>query len=174
MGPYQSWGNGSAMRVSPVGWAFGREEDVLREARRTAEPTHDHPEGIKGAEAVALAVFLARHGAGKDEIRKRVAAHSGYDLGRTVDEIRPTYSFDVSCMGTVPEALTCFFEANDYEHCVRLAVSLGGDSDTLACIAGGIAEAHWVGLPELIRGEVLARLAPDLRAEVERFEAWRA
>lgn len=174
MGPYGSWGNGSAMRVSPVGWAFDRAEDVVREARRTAEPTHDHPEGIRGAEAAALAVFLARHGADTSEIRARVVAHSGYDLGRTVDEIRPDYTFNESCQRTVPEALTCFLEARDFEHAVRLAISLGGDADTLACITGAVAEAHWGGVPEAIRSEVLARLAPDLRAEVERFEAWRA
>jgi ADP-ribosylglycohydrolase len=161
------------MRVSPVGWAFEREDDVVREAARTAAPTHDHSEGIRGAEATALAVYLARHGADKVEIRRRVAAHSGYDLGRTVDEIRPGYSFNESCNRTVPEALTCFLEARDFEHAVRLAVSLGGDADTLACIAGAVAEAHWGGVPEPIRNEVMARLVPDLCEVLERFENWR-
>jgi ADP-ribosylglycohydrolase len=173
MGPYQSWGNGSAMRVSPVGWAFEDVDRVLAEARRTAEVTHDHPEGIRGAEAVALAVFLARHDADRDEIRRRVAAHAGYALDRAVDDIRPGYVFTESCQQTVPEAIACFLAARDFEHAVRLAISLGGDADTLACIAGAIAEAHWRGVPEPIAGEVRSRLAPDLVAVLDRFESWR-
>jgi ADP-ribosylglycohydrolase len=169
MGPYQSWGNGSAMRVSPVGLAFDSIERVIEEARRSAEVTHDHPEGIRGAEATALAVFLAARGAGKAEIKREVVAHSGYVLDRSVDEIRPGYSFDESCAQTVPPAITCFLESNSYEDAVRLAVSLGGDADTLAAIAGSIAAPHYGGVPEPIGQKVRSILPPDLLREVERF-----
>ncbi|MDF1561624.1 MAG: ADP-ribosylglycohydrolase family protein [Deltaproteobacteria bacterium] len=145
--PYGSWGNGSAMRVSPVGLAFTDEASVLREAEKSAAITHDHPEGIKGAQAVALAVFLARQGASKEEIRLRISGDFGHDLTRSVDEIRPGYRFDVSCQGSVPEAILSFLEADDLEGTLRNAISLGGDADTLAAIAGGIAEAFWGGLP---------------------------
>ena len=140
--PYNSWGNGSAMRVSPVGLAFNDVETVLREARRSAEVTHNHPEGIKGAQAVALAGFMANTGASKAEIRVEMTQRFGYDLTRRIAEIRPDYAFDVSCQGTVPEALTAFLESTSVEDAIRLAISLGGDSDTLAAIAGGIAHAH--------------------------------
>ena len=167
--PYQSWGNGSAMRVSPVGWAFTSEEEVLKQARLSAEITHNHPEGVKGAQATALAVYLARTGAAKETIRARIQMQFGYDLDRTVEDIWPTYHFDVSCQGTVPEALVAFLDANSYEEAVRLAVSLGGDSDTLACITGSIAEAFYGGVPEAIRAEVQARLTPDLWQVTEAF-----
>ncbi|MFZ5788743.1 MAG: ADP-ribosylglycohydrolase family protein, partial [Acidobacteriota bacterium] len=134
MGPYGSFGNGSAMRVGPVGWARDSVEDVLAEAERTALPSHDHPEGIKGAQATALAVFLARTGVDKQSIREEVAGRFGYDLARTVDRIRPAYRFDETCQRTVPEAIVAFLDSNSFEHAVRLAVSLGGDADTLACI----------------------------------------
>lgn len=168
-GPYNSWGNGSAMRVSPVGFAFSTEEEVLAQARATAEFTHNHPEGIKGAQATALAIFLARTGSGKETIRSRVAALSGYDLDRTVDEIRPAYSFEMSCQRTVPEAIIAFLESESYEDAIRNAVSLGGDSDTLACITGGIAEAFYGGVPTEIREKVKEMLTPDLWAVTERF-----
>ncbi|HRX63308.1 MAG TPA: ADP-ribosylglycohydrolase family protein [Candidatus Competibacter sp.] len=168
--PYHSWGNGSAMRVGPVGWAFDTEEEVLRQAQMTAEITHDHPEGIKGAQATALAVYLARTGADKAMIRTRIESQFGYDLARTVESIRLNYEFDVSCQGTVPEALIAFLDAESYEDAVRNAVSLGGDADTLACIAGAVAEAFYGGLPDPIRTEVLARLTPELWAVVEAFE----
>lgn len=168
--PYHSWGNGSAMRVGPVGWAFDTEEEVLRQAQMTAEITHDHPEGIKGAQATALAVYLARTGADKAMIRTRIESQFGYDLARTVESIRLTYEFDVSCQGTVPEALIAFLDAESYEDAVRNAVSLGGDADTLACIAGAVAEAFYGGLPDPVRTEVLARLTPELWAVVEAFE----
>jgi len=168
--PYYSWGNGSAMRVSAVGWAFTTEEEVLRQARHSAEITHNHPEGIKGAQATALALYLARTGVAKEEIRARLQNGFGYDLARTVAAIRPHYAFDVSCQGTVPEALIAFFEADSYEVTVRNAVSLGGDSDTLACIAGSIAEAFYGGVPETVRAEVQARLTPDLWQRVAAFE----
>lgn len=168
--PYHSWGNGSAMRVGPVGWAFDDEDEVLRQAKLSAEITHDHPEGIKGAQATALAVYLARTGADKATIRARIQSQFGYDLARTVESIRPAYRFDVSCQGTVPEALIAFLDADSYEDAVRNAVSLGGDADTLACIAGAIAEAFYGGVPDPIRADVRARLTPDLWAVVEAFE----
>lgn len=168
--PYQSWGNGSAMRAGPVGWAFDDEDEVLRQAKLSAEITHDHREGIKGAQATALAVYLARTGADKATIRARIQSQFGYDLARTVESIRPAYRFDVSCQGTVPEALIAFLDADSYEDAVRNAVSLGGDADTLACIAGAIAEAFYGGVPDPIRADVRARLTPDLWAVVEAFE----
>jgi ADP-ribosylglycohydrolase len=159
--PYNSWGNGSAMRVSPVGFAFQSEADVLLNAKLTAQVSHNHPAGIKGAQATALAIFLAKSGSGKSQIRKRISDEFGYDLNRTIDDIRPEYSFDVSCQGTVPEAIIAFIDSESYEDAIRNAISLGGDSDTLACIAGGIADAFY-GVPENIRNEVRKRLTPDL------------
>lgn len=170
MGPYNSWGNGSAMRVSPAGWAFDDEETVLAQAEATAAVTHNHPEGIKGAQATALAVFLARNGAAKEEIRARIAATFGYDLSRTVKEIRPAYRFDISCQGTVPEAIIAFLDSRDYEDAVRLAISLGGDSDTLACIAGAIAHAYYGPLPPAIVAPARARLTSDLVDVVDAFQ----
>ena len=170
-GPYGSWGNGSAMRVSPVARAFDSVEETLREARRSAEVTHDHPEGIRGAEAVALAVFLARHGADKPEIRRRVASYTGYRLEATVEEIRPNYSFNESCNGTVPQSVICFLESDDFEHALRLAISLGGDADTLACITGAIAEAHYGGVPTYIAQPVRALLPSDLLEVLDRYES---
>lgn len=140
--PYNSWGNGSAMRVSPVGFAFDTVDTVLREAALTAEISHNHPEGVKGAQATALSVYLARTTRDKTLIRREVADRFGYDLDRTVDDIRPSYAFDISCQGTVPEGIIAFLESDSYEDAVRNAISLGGDSDTLACITGGIAEAY--------------------------------
>jgi ADP-ribosylglycohydrolase len=169
-GPYNSWGNGSAMRVCPVGWAFGAAEQVLDEAKRSAEVSHNHPEGIKGAQATALAVFLARNGESKATIRGEIARRFGYDLNRTIDQIRPTYRFDVSCQGSVPEALIAFLESHDYESAVRKAVSLGGDSDTLACIAGAIAHAFYGHIPEEIVLNVRARLPQELLGVVDRFQ----
>lgn len=169
VGPYNSWGNGAAMRVSPVGFAFSTEAQVLRQARMSAEITHNHPEGIKGAQATALAVFLARMGHGKETIRARITTLFGYDLDRTVDDIRPSYTFDVSCQGTVPEAMVAFLDSTSYEDAVRNAVSLGGDSDTLACIAGGIAEAFYKGVPDEIKAKVAQMLTADLWQVVEAF-----
>ncbi len=160
--PYHSWGNGSAMRVSPVGFAFATADEVLREAERSADFTHNHPEGIKGAQAAALAVFLARTARDKELIRREIASRFGYDLARTVDGIRPTYGFDESCQRTVPEAIVAFLDATSYEDAVRNAVSLGGDSDTLACITGGIAEAFYGPVPAAVRAQVRAILTPEL------------
>ena len=167
--PYNSWGNGSAMRVSPIGFAFETVDDVLREAARTAEFTHSHPDGIKGAQATALAVFLARTARDKDLVRAEISARFGYNLNRTVDEIRPTYGFDESCLGTVPEAIVAFLESTSYEDAVRNAVSLGGDSDTLACITGGIAEAFYGPVPPSIRQKVQEILTPELWGITETF-----
>jgi len=167
--PYNSWGNGSAMRVSPVGFAFETVEDVLREAQRSAEFTHDHPEGIKGAQATALAVFLARTEWDKDLIRHEISTWFGYDLDRTVEEIRPGYGFDESCQRTVPEAIVAFLESESYEDAIRNAVSLGGDSDTLACITGGIAEAYYGPLPAVIIEQVKGILPADLWGITENF-----
>jgi ADP-ribosylglycohydrolase len=167
--PYNSWGNGSAMRVSPVGFAFDTMEEVLNEARKTAVISHNHPEGVKGAQATALAVFLARMGQSKNEIRDQISHRFAYDLDRTVEAIRPTYSFDISCQGTVPEAITAVLDSTSYEDAVRKAVSLGGVSDTLACIAGGIAEAFYGHVPDRIQARVREILPPDLLSVVDAF-----
>jgi ADP-ribosylglycohydrolase len=168
-GPYNSLGNGSAMRVSPIGWAFDTLAEVLAEAARSAAVTHDHPEGIAGAQATAAAVHLARIGATKREIRAEIAGRFGYRLDRTVAAIRPDYGFDVTCRGSVPEALIAFLDADDFEHAIRLAISLGGDADTQAAIAGGVAEAFFGGVPERIADEINAVLDPPLAGVVERF-----
>jgi len=167
--PYNSWGNGSAMRASPAGFAFDSVDEVLREAKRSAEFTHDHPEGIKGAQATALAIFLARTEWDKDLIRTEIAARFGYDLDRTVEDIRPGYGFDESCQRTVPEALVAFLDSVSYEDAVRNAISLGGDSDTLACITGGIAEAFYGPVPDVIVEQVKGILPADLWAVTEEF-----
>lgn len=169
--PYNSWGNGSVMRVSPVGWAFDTERDVLREAERSASVTHDHPHGVAGAQAVALGIFLARHAASKDDIRRELSERFGYDLDRTVEDIRPAYSFDVSCQGSVPEAIVAFLGARDVEYAIRNAIYLGGDADTQAAIAGSLAEAWHGGVPTHVRDEALARLSDDLREVTDRFAA---
>ncbi len=167
--PYNSWGNGAAMRVSPIGVAFGTLDDVLCEAKRSAEVTHNHPEGIRGAQATAAAIFLARQGESKARIRRTIQDKFDYDLSRSVDSIRPSYSFNESCQGTVPEAIIAFLDSTDYEDTVRLAISLGGDADTLACIAGGIAEAFYGGVPKNIAEQVIATLDDDLRKVLRRF-----
>ncbi len=167
--PYQSWGNGAAMRVSPVGWAFNTETRVLQEAARSAAVTHDHPEGIRGAQATALAIWLARRGRDKAEIRDLLGYRFGYDLKRSVAAIRPHYGFEIACQKSVPEAITCFLEANDFESAVRNAVSLGGDSDTQACIAGSIAEAYYGPLPPAIQAEVAKRIPRPFRDVITRF-----
>jgi len=167
--PYNSWGNGSAMRVSPVGFAFSSVEDVLAEAERSAEVTHNHPEGIKGAQATALAIFMARTGAGKDDIREEVTERFGYDLNRTLDEIRPNYYFDVSCQGSVPEAIIAFLESENFEDTVRKGISLGGDSDTIACIAGGIAQAYYKDIPQAILSTVRDKLPGEFLVIIDEF-----
>lgn len=168
--PYNSYGNGAAMRVSPVGFARDSLEDVLEEARRSAAVSHDHPEGIRGAQATATAIFLARQNLEKAELRARIVELFGYDLERTLDEIRPHYRFDVSCQGSVPESIIAFLESENYEDAIRNAISLGGDADTMACIAGGIAQAYYGGVPQEIAETALALLDPRLRIVVKEFE----
>jgi ADP-ribosylglycohydrolase len=166
---YHSYGNGSAMRVSPIGFAFERLEDVLREAKLSADVTHNHPEGIQGAQAVAGAVFLARTTRDKSAVRTFVEQRIGYDLSRRLDAIRPTYVFDSSCRASIPPAITAFLESTGFEDAIRKAISLGGDSDTIACIAGGVAQAYYGTLPERLAGEVSLRLDSSFRAIIRQF-----
>lgn len=170
--PYNSWGNGSAMRVSAVGWLFDSMERTREVARWTAEVTHNHPEGVKGAEATAAAIYLARNGATKGDIKKYVTDNFGYDLSRTCDEIRPSYHHVESCQETVPEAITAFLEGVSFEDVIRTAVSLGGDCDTLTCIAGGIAEAFY-GIPVMMEAEVKRRLESDMLQIIGAFDEMR-
>ncbi|MEM7037772.1 MAG: ADP-ribosylglycohydrolase family protein [Bacteroidota bacterium] len=162
MGPYNSFGNGSGMRVSPVGWAFHRLNEVMDEAERSAVCTHNHPEGVKGAQAIAASVFMARKGKSKKEIREYVASTFNYDMNRSAEQIRKHYKFDVTCQGSVPEAIICFLDSRDVEHAIRLAISLGGDADTQACMAGAIAQAFYKKVPQILVDEVQARLEPEL------------
>jgi ADP-ribosylglycohydrolase len=166
---YNSFGNGSAMRVPAVGYAFNTLNEVLAEAARSAEVTHNHAEGIKGAQATAAAIFLARHGETKHRIRDWISATFGYDLARSVDQIRPAYEFDESCQSTVPAAIVAFLDSQNYEDAVRKAISLGGDADTLACITGAIAEAHYGGVPPHIADRALQILDDRLRKVVRQF-----
>ena len=167
--PYQSWGNGSAMRVSAVAYARDTLEEVLEEAKRSAAVTHDHEHGIRGAQATAAAVFLARTGASKEQIRRYTQEQFGYFLEESLADIRPTYAFDVSCQGSVPQSIIAFLESTDYEDAVRNAISLGGDADTMACIAGAIAEPFYGGVPAAIADPVLALLDERLRGVVQKF-----
>ena len=166
--PYGSFGNGSAMRVAAAGWLFDTLDKTLEMAKVTAEVTHNHPEGIKGAQATAAAIFLARTGHSKPEIKRYVEQTFGYDLSRTCDEIRPHYRHVETCQQTVPEAIIAFLESTGFEDALRNAVSLGGDSDTLACITGGIAEAFY-GMPPELREETLKRLPEEMQAAYELF-----
>lgn len=170
--PYNSLGNGSAMRVSPVGWIARSVEEAEALAKATAEVTHNHPEGIKGAQAIAVCILLARQGADKPTIKRTVESRYGYDLSRSLDAIRPGYAMDATCPGSVPEAITAFLEGTDYERVIRLAISLGGDSDTLACMAGGIAEAAF-GMPAVLREKAYAMLDGNLRRLASAFSAFR-
>ncbi len=158
--PYDSWGNGSAMRVSPVGWAFNTLEEVLHEAERSAAVTHNHPEGIRGAQVTAAAVFLARTGHSKKDIKHFIRKEFGYNLSRSINQVRSVYEFNESCQETVPEALIAFLESTGYENAVRLAVSIGGDSDTIASITGAVAEGFYQEIPEPVIDSSL-RLLPD-------------
>jgi len=158
------------MRVSPVGFAFGSIDSVLKEAEKSAEVTHNHPEGIKGAQAVALAVALAKTGRSREVIRQEITTRFEYNLDRRMEEIRPGYRFDISCQGSVPESIIAFLESVDVEDAIRNAISLGGDSDTMACIAGGIAQAYYGKIPEELEIEVRRRLPEDLLAVVDAFQ----
>jgi ADP-ribosylglycohydrolase len=157
------------MRVPAVGYAFDSMDEVRVEAKRSAEVTHNHPEGVRGAQAAAVAVFLARTGKGKDAIRNSIEELFGYDLHRRLDDIRPTYEFDESCQGTVPPAIIAFLESQDYEDAIRKAISLGGDADTLACITGGIAEPFYGGVPRPIAHRALSLLDERLRTVILAF-----
>ena len=158
------------MRVSPIGFAFDRIELVLRESAQSAQVSHNHPEGIKGAQATALAVFFARTGYDKESIRKELSVRFNYCLSHRVDEIRPRYHFDVSCQGTVPQAIVAFLDSTDFEDAIRNAISLGGDSDTLGCITGGIAQAYYWEIPKYIVSEVRNRLPEQFLQTIDEFE----
>lgn len=166
--PYNSWGNGSAMRVSAIGWMYDTFEETERVAEISACITHNHPEGIKGAQATAAAIFMARNGASKEMIRSNMSNQYGYDLNRTIEQIRPDYQFEVSCQKSVPEAIIAFLDGTDYESTIRLAVSLGGDADTQACIAGGIAEAFY-GMPDDLVEDIGYHLPPIYKTNVIRL-----
>lgn len=166
--PYNSFGNGSAMRVSPCGWLPIREE-VLRYARLSAECTHNHPEGIKGAMCIADSIFQVRNGASKSEIKQLVTDEYGYDITRTCNEIRRTNTFNETCQVTVPQAIVCFLESIDFENAIRLAVSIGGDSDTITAITGSIAEAFY-GIPQHIKSETWSYLLPEIKSVIANFE----
>jgi ADP-ribosylglycohydrolase len=169
MGPYGSKGNGAAMRVAPVAFLAGSAQEVVRLARHVTAVTHDHPDGLRGAEATAFAIWMARNGASVQEIRSRIASDYRLDLSRSVEEIRPTYQYSELCLDTVPEAIVCALEAKDFEDALRNAVSLGGDADTLAATTGGLAEALY-GIPNDVRSTALAYLDEPLRAVLRRFE----
>lgn len=166
--PYNSFGNGSGMRVSPVAWVADDLETVERLAKESAEVTHDHPEGIRGAQAIAGCILLARQGADNKDIRAYVEQRHGYDLGFTLDEIRPTYTFDVTCQGSVPQAIVAFLESTDFESAVRLAISIGGDSDTIAAMTASIAQGRYA-IPAWIAEETSKRLPDHLRSALDRF-----
>lgn len=167
--PYNSFGNGSAMRVSPVGFAYDSMDKVLKHAKQSAEATHNHPEGVKGAQATAVSILMGRQGADKQEIRTEIANRFGYDLNRTVDQIRPGYRFDVTCQGSVPESIIAFLDADSWQDAVQNAISLGGDVDTMACIAGGIAQAFYGKIPGWIAAQARMNLPLDLRDVLDRF-----
>ncbi|WP_332018727.1 ADP-ribosylglycohydrolase family protein [Kaistella sp.] len=167
---YNSCGNGSAMRASAAGFFGNSLRDAMLLARKSAKVTHCHPEGIKGAEAVAAAIFLARTGRSKSRIQDYIRLLFGYDLNFTCDDIRETYSFDVTCQGTVPQAIVAFLDSTHYEDAIRNAISIGGDSDTIATITGGIAAAFYGSVPEEIRAFAMSRLTADLRGVVQEFE----
>lgn len=173
MGTYGSYGNGSAMRVSSAGWLFDDPFTTRRYARLSAEVTHNHPEGLKGAESVAMAIFWARKGKDKVFIREYIETEFGYDLSATCDAIRPGYSFDVSCQGSVPQSIIAFLESDSFEDAVRNAISLGGDTDTMGAMAGSIAEAYY-GIPEDIKAAALDIIPEDMREVVRKFEAVKA
>ena len=173
--PYNSCGNGSAMRIGPVGWVFATEEETLAAAKISAECTHNHPEGIKGAQAVALCIFMARNGASKEEIRNKIEATIGYNLKFTIDEIRSTYGWDSEfgngglCQASVPQAIVAFLDGNDFEDCIRNAISIGGDSDTIGCITGSIAEAFY-GVPQAIRDKAMTYLPDEFKEIIHTLE----
>lgn len=175
--PYNSCGNGSAMRIGPVGWAFETKEETMNAAKLSAECTHNHREGVKGAQATALCIFMARHGSGKAEMRQAVESEFSYDLSLSVDELRPRYSRDGldgardggTCQGSVPQAIRCFLDGEDFEDSIRNAISIGGDSDTIGCITGSIAEAYY-GIPAEMRDKAEGYLSAEFKALLTEFE----
>lgn len=167
--PYNSFGNGSAMRVSPVGFAFNSLDEVLVQAKKSAAVTHNHPEGIKGAQAVASAIYLARKENNKSDIQEYIEETFQYDLRQKLDDIRPHYRFDETCQGSVPQSIIAFLESESYEDAIRKSISLGGDSDTMACIAGGIAEAYYKVLPDNIVNTVREILNMELLEIIDSF-----
>lgn len=169
--PYNSWGNGAAMRVAAVGFAFSSLEETLKVAKKSAEVTHNHPEGIKGAQATAAAIFMARTGSTKEEIRRYISENFGYDMNRTCDDIRPTYSFDGSCQGTVPESIIAFLDSKDYEDAIRLCISLGGDADTMGAITGAIAGAYYHQMPYDLYEFARNKLPDDIKGIIKLFDA---
>jgi ADP-ribosylglycohydrolase len=169
--PYNSLGNGSAMRVSPIGWAFDTLEETLIKAKESAEPTHNHPEGVKGAQAVASAIYLARIGNTKDEIQQYIESNFGYTLDESVDDIRNKAYFDETCPVSVPQAISCFLQSDSYEDAVRNAVSLGADADTQAAIAGSIAEAFYKEIPESLISKSRELLHIDLWNIIDKFHS---
>jgi ADP-ribosylglycohydrolase len=160
--PYNSYGNGSAMRVSPVAYAYNSLDEIIVGASKSAEVTHNHPEGMKGAQATATAIFMAKSGTTKEGMRILLESTYGYDLQRHSDQIRESYGFDVTCQGSVPEAIISFLDSENFEDAIRIAVSLGGDSDTIACITGSIAESYYKEIPEWIVDAAKAKLTKDL------------
>ena len=169
MGPYNSFGNGAGMRVSPCGYIARTLDEALDLAKQSAEVTHNHPEGIKGAQAIAAAIFLARQHTPKEEIRRYIEKVFDYNLQRTCDDIRPIYEFDVTCQGSCPEAIIAFLDSTDYESAIRLAISLGGDSDTIACMTGGIAAAYY-GIPDWMVEKAVKYLPNDMIEIINRFD----
>lgn len=167
--PYNSCGNGSAMRVGPVGWAFDTIEEILAKAKESAECTHNHPEGIKGAQATALAIMMARHGCDKNEIRSEIEKRFEYDLQFTCEQIRPTYTWGGTCQDSVPQAIVAFLDGEDYEDSIRNAISIGGDSDTIGCITGSIAEAYF-GVPADLRNSAMNYLPEEFQSIISEFE----
>lgn len=169
--PYNSWGNGSAMRVSAVGFAFDTLEETMNVAKKCAEVTHNHPEGIKGAQATAAAIFMARTGSPKEVIRRYITDTFGYNLDRSCDDIRPTYRFDGSCQGTVPESIIAFLDSKDYEDALRLCISLGGDADTMGAITGAIAGAYYNKMPYALYEFGMEKLPKDIQNVVGLFNS---
>lgn len=168
--PYNSWGNGSAMRVSPIGFAYTDIKTILEEAKKSAAITHNHEEGVKGAQAIAMGVFLARNGKSKVEIKDYLQRTFDYDLNRTIDNIRPTYEFDISCQGSVPESIIAFMESKDFEDAIRIAVSIGGDSDTIASMTGALAEAYYKSIPQEFIKRMNDYLPQEFIAVIDRFK----
>jgi ADP-ribosylglycohydrolase len=169
--PYNSFGNGSAMRCSSIGWLFDDEKSVLEEARKSADITHNHPEGIKGAQAVALGVMMGRKGSSKEKIKVKLESLFDYDLSQKLEQIIPSYAFDNTCQGSVPQAIIAFLESTDFEDAIRNSISLGGDADTQACITGSLAEAYYKSIPDEIASFVKWRIEDDLLAVLDQFHS---